>query len=139
MNDPDWMKPITEREQAATEGPWVFSGDLCNGNHLEREGRPRPPIIEATGGMQWQCGREDGEFMAHARTDLPLVRDMLRLVGEALKSAERGGSEWGAPPRCPCCDAMMDEPDNHEADCVLAIALAAYRSGVLPKGEPDDA
>ena len=116
MTDPDWLKPIVEAEKAATEGPWVFSGDLCNGNHLEREGVRRPPIIDAIPCEQWQCEVANGRFIALFRNETPRVRDMLRLLAEAAQEAifHRGS---------PSSQARLCE------------ALEAYETGVLPKGD----
>lgn len=97
---PERLKEITERTERASEGPWKVSLDGEYGEVKQSE-RPWHNIaIAATvypEGM-WGLTKEDAEFIAAARSDVPdLVAEVerLRLIEQrAMFEANRVMSQW---------------------------------------------
>lgn len=92
------IEPIKKREQAATPGPWTF---------IPEKGTNK-------GGIQPVCyfgddityypnagyiyEEADGEFMAHARTDIPALLDELERTREAAKELRSSLRFYTMPP-----------------------------------------
>lgn len=74
---------MRERANAATEGPWVC--DL-NGNYENRVAETDTMHICSTAKVNIDQTLDDAEFIAHARTDLPAV---LELLEKAIEMAEQ--------------------------------------------------
>jgi hypothetical protein len=75
MTAPD-LDAIRARAEAATPGPWERSGSLVQAGRRARRAR-----VGQTWGLAW---KQDAEFIAHAREDVPALLDEVeRLRGEA--------------------------------------------------------
>lgn len=137
MTDAD-LAAIRQRAEQATKGPWGY--DL-NGYvaYVERGGEWGNTIcaLPVTGRRH-----EDGEFLAHARTDIPALLDRLALL-EAQQTALRGallnvtqdmdraGGDAYAMPECPWCH-WQDDRMEHASDCELLLARELLDSMPLP-------
>ena len=118
MTDPltaDDLDTIEQRANAATEGPWEASAH----DHAAGD----VPILDRTGqylvicpdcGVRGGYERVDAEFIAHARSDVPvLVAEVRRL--RAMEQRVRELHEWycagceGTDPECgPMCGHCYD-------------------------------
>ena len=73
----DELAKIEARASAATEGPWT-----CEGGNMGYE------IMECPPGIRYSFERaEDGDFVAHARQDVPALVAECRRLREALQAA----------------------------------------------------
>jgi len=86
--DGDVLDQIQKRADAATPGPWKADGETrgdCvvwgpNGRFLMNQ-QAEPHWIEYPGekrSVSFDVDRRDGEFIAHARTDIPALLAMVR-------------------------------------------------------------
>ena len=80
MTARDALAAMRERAEAATEGPWE---ETASG-------------IRASAGVEYLVmsirSEADAEFIAHARTDLPALLDVVEAVLELADSIERARS-----------------------------------------------
>ena len=80
---PKERQAARERCEAATDGPWEFAcGFVSRVNGTEID----DVIGVDSQSLSLSCSEYDGQFTAHARTDLPAVLDAL---DEADKKIER--------------------------------------------------
>ena len=80
--DAKQLAEIKAREQAATPGPWEYE---CFGRYEDHD-----ECVLKTGTDECEISaKEDAEFIAHARTDIPA------LVAEVERQENRG-DEWRA-------------------------------------------
>lgn len=82
----DALDQIKARAERATEGPWEISGSLIEG--------PRYAVGQAFG-IKW---RDDLDFIAHARTDVPRLVEAVETVLEKTTYMTRyahGQDYWG--------------------------------------------
>lgn len=84
MNEQDAvLSAIRERCDAATEGPWYVSGSgwLCS--------RPnRVVLLDGAVSDMYASRTPDAEFIAHARTDVPVLLDLVDRLQDLLLDAE---------------------------------------------------
>jgi len=90
------LEPIKRRVEAATIGPWcwVFAGEKSNvtcigigvdvdGNSLTGQVGERDDVVDVVFYLGDSDGYADSEFIAHARTDIPLlIAEVERLRGQ---------------------------------------------------------
>lgn len=128
----DRLDEIRKREQAATKGPWYYAPDTMSGGAdggQLRFGNPYGrPAWMSFGFRDYKGEKPDGEFMAHAREDIPYLlaaldaataeRDALKARVKELEAAlERGRtpgwqkreheSHFISSRRCPRCSTWM--------------------------------
>lgn len=98
MNVTDWLDAAKARSDAATDGPWT-AADSVDGFSASVHG-PRGCVAAARSTPNRELGfelgplqpgrrREDAEFIAAARTDLPKALDALRALLDAAAISER--------------------------------------------------
>lgn len=75
---------IKAREAAATKGPWKWP---CGGGMTCPRGDHDELFVEFL-----NCSWEDGQFIAHAREDIP---DMIPVVEQAVQLCELGPRDVG--------------------------------------------
>jgi hypothetical protein len=68
-----YLDEVTQREQAATDGPWVVNGEEEKNFCVTRTGC-------WVDGLTWVGKQSDAQFIAHARTDVPRLVKALREV-----------------------------------------------------------
>lgn len=66
------LKEIEERAVKATPGPWKAYTEVAS--HMLKG----PPPVDPTDGCGLFARREDAEFIAHARADIPWLCDLVR-------------------------------------------------------------
>lgn len=75
----DKLKEIGQRCEAATEGPWYVGEDYYGGVSVRTKPTPATnidganAILENTGRSIGDIAKEDAEFIAHARQDIPVL------------------------------------------------------------------
>lgn len=82
--DAKTLQAIRARADAATPGPWGYGdfGFVSNGNQI---------IVQTWDRMEenFDNSRNNGEFIAHARTDIPALLDEVARLREELDAARR--------------------------------------------------
>lgn len=119
----NWLQAARERCEAATKGPWTadhYGNDEC------------VVVSEATG-LPWDtisyATEANGNFIAHARTDLPLALDLLTQAAKALEAVEWVRDEtWEVCPWCGALRGLGDKP-YHDDDCLREVILSRIRTG----------
>ena len=129
------LNEIEARANAATKGPW-FVGQAVPG--LESVSRPDrrniycgdcSDVTSAAANIRI----EDAEFIAHARSDIPLLLAEIKLLRKVVQAAEPAkdfGLEWAIAHQEDDHMVTMDHKDETAlADLVadLCKALAAYQ------------
>lgn len=76
------LSAIAERAEKATPGPWeaISVGGIQSDYGVQREGTKGDPIV---GGWLW---REEAEFIAAARTDVPALLEEVQRLREGIQS-----------------------------------------------------
>lgn len=134
----DALDQIKARAEKATEGPWAAlerRGGLDYDIHNGDDDHPH--------GEMWH--REDAEFIAHARTDVPLL---VAAVKEVMKEHRpvfavynwRDGLRYeepceechGAKGEHPCGCWSRDEPDYRCYACETAVDAKTYAIAKWP-------
>lgn len=80
------LAAITERAAKATPGPWEASFTIHGDPSVTQEGRGQFGLIATIGVAPADYGRTNAEFIAHARSDIPLL---LARVGELEAENEK--------------------------------------------------
>jgi hypothetical protein len=102
------LQAIRDRAEKATPGPWVTEGDVVVRDNDDSDDRW---ITEA-----WEeTGPHNAEFIAHARTDVPLLLAVVE-AAEAWRQAEYDHGPGSAEP---------DEDAWYAAQEAFWVALAA--------------
>lgn len=83
---PDRIAAIRARCQRASDGPWVCRFDRAVGRNIVKSGGPVIRFI-ARPGYDDGIAFHDGEFIAHAREDVPDLLSALLECHEALAAA----------------------------------------------------
>jgi len=157
MSDlPAWLQEIRYRAEAATKGPWYRNGSYIPGRksmvvrspwtdkqrgdlHVAQcaEAKLSKGLIAKTSfgsvdrgrDPEWDNRDADAEFIAHARTDVPRLLELVGEMGEALRLA--GGALDEA------CDVMHGGHHPGQlldkafyASVAVDSALAKYRGEV---------
>jgi len=102
--DGDVLDQIQKRADAATPGPWKADGETrgdCvvwgpNGRFLMNQ-QAEPHWIEYPGekrSVSFDVDRRDGEFIAHAREDIPALLAMVREQRAALEQVKVLADKW---------------------------------------------
>jgi hypothetical protein len=78
MNKNEWLNSVKRRLAEATPGPWYFIND----NKIPKENRIESHSKQfickgAEDTSPWNINKEDGEFIANARTDIELLIQLL--------------------------------------------------------------
>jgi hypothetical protein len=115
MNDTtrDRLAQIAQRVERATEGPWVTDGSLL-GTPARNRITPRGRVGQ-TWGLRW---REDLEFIAHARTDIPAMHAALTAVLALHGSDGHTPDDCGEPD---CWEGCMECTEPYPCPTVRAI------------------
>lgn len=129
------LAEIREREQGAVPGPWVVREtsalwELALGNDRYRRALVRAPKTDA-----WP-GTANGEFIAHARTDLPRL---LKAIGAVLDvHVPAGGygpaADKGHPDACPH-DPGKDWDAHFLADSGSRVTADVLLCESVPAGQ----
>ena len=136
MPEPVWLQEIRDRAEAATPGPWrvVAHGEqdclarreITAGKHI------MIARVDCVPGVAADFDR-DYAFIAHARTDVPRLLELVGEMGEALRLA--GGALDEA------CDVMHGGHHPGQlldkafyASVAVDSALAKYRGEVENNG-----
>lgn len=89
MSARERLDEIQQRADAATEGPWVtWTGLDPDGTRREGISPERDIEVDICETPRTPDGREDAEFIAHARQDVPALVGALRAVLDEIKRAE---------------------------------------------------
>jgi hypothetical protein len=125
-----WMDDAKARCEAATAGPWVRDSDWWV---LREEDRGKdvnafdedndPPQVVPVVGMwiedrELRVTREDADFIAHARTDLPRALALIDEMAACLRMTVRVGSVHVYPCRW---EDRVTIPD-HDVGCTCHVA-----------------
>ena len=82
MSLKDYLKEVEERAEKATEeGAWSFDGKFTLS------------IVMPEGDYHCRMHPENGDFVAHSRTDIPKLIKLCRVMMEGLREAEEMCSE----------------------------------------------
>jgi len=129
---PDWLKEIEEREAKATNGPWHTGGYFLNRetNKLDLTS-VWGPINHAAGhqsGKQIVRGgaveKNDGEFIAHARTDITALLQALNKAYEALERIAVDPDCGCSPCHLACRQEDVIRDENSEMREIARAALS---------------
>lgn len=151
LTDSPDVKAIHERCEKATPGPWHVYANI---KRLLGIFNRRDDCVIA---VRSTLSREDADFIAHARTDIPMLLDALA-AAQSEKAAERKRIAWAAyqvlgaifglkaPARimewfhssatketAPTHDELF--PIGEDVKALAADAAAAYRAGLKAAGE----
>ena len=101
------LESIKERAEKATPGPWCVAGserDYVIAKHGDSERCSDNPVIYADDDCL-HGRKEDAEFIAHARSDVPQLVDevyRLRVMMQGVFDWQFGSSFWfGGRNKCP--------------------------------------
>jgi outer membrane murein-binding lipoprotein Lpp len=84
----DEVAEIEAQASAATEGPWVY--DDAHGAVIKQASGDKSWIVQSWSKQEQSFvdERENGEFIAHARTDIPALCQTVRALRAALEESE---------------------------------------------------
>lgn len=130
------LKEISARADRALPGPWRLF-DQWEPNNLARENVvlwDDPQLAEGVDG--WVCqvpgDPADAEFIAHARTDVPLlVAEVRRLHSELLaklKEAEGSNTAWGSDTRERVAQQLRPYMSDDDAEKAVTAVERTLRS-----------
>lgn len=107
------LDAIRERADAATPGPWFEQYDYDGGRTICQM-RSTDTLFCVNRachvkGNPWEKTKENGEFIAHARSDIPALDDCLRIAVAALR-------------------VVPDDPDHLARQALDAIAERLRRT-----------
>src|SRR5574343_589905 len=120
------LAPIRARAEAATPGPWRVQQDRDGATHVERD-VPDGFSVCCTGHVEDDPeARPDAAFIAHARTDVPIllaeVARLARLYGKAVNAIKGQARAWRNAAEA---DRLRWEMTRAMANEVVAIPLLA--------------
>jgi hypothetical protein len=126
------LDEIQARADAATPGPWAWTKpepDAWDGPDLYSQADDTAFMFGASGGIN--VPSEDAAFIAHARTDVPVllaaIQERDALLRELVTSPNCGLSiNWEDNPYCIYCAATGKYVSGvtHEPTCPIARARA---------------
>ena len=110
------LKEIREREQAATKGEWkMWDGYAHDGFHYTPRIGTNIQTVFSAGGKDIEGLKDDFEFVAHARQDIPDLLDALeRHGGHTDDCASRNPYDSALPSTAPECDCGWAELEDAE-------------------------
>lgn len=111
INDlPAWIQEIRDRADKATEGPWTAEDANPHKPH-KRFAFYIPEIMSAPSMPQYDgLTTEDAEFIAHSRTDVPRLVELVGEMAEALEAALEHlslGQYVASPGKCRVCGGYV--------------------------------
>lgn len=142
------LDEIWQRANAATPGPWTAhdreEGKPQGSYEIVTEVDPHGSIVELLPPGQWSSigRREDAEFIAHAREDIPALLDEIKWLTEErehqsrmVQQARRKALQWADEKResKSRLDAVRALLDNHPvgSTAVAGIDPLFRRSDIL--------
>lgn len=85
---PVWLQEIRDRVNAATKGPWTAEDANPHKPH-KRFAFYIPAIMSAPSMPQYDgLAEEDADFIAHARTDVPRLIEMVAEMAKVLETVQ---------------------------------------------------
>ena len=111
INDlPAWIQEIRDRADKATPGPWTPEDANPHKPH-KRFAFYIPEIMSAPSMPQYDgLTTEDAEFIAHSRTDVPRLVELVGEMAEALEAALEHlslGQYVASPGKCRVCGGYV--------------------------------